>query len=897
MISFQATMPSILILILMFIGTVGVTIFLYKKERLSKPWSYLLPALRIIAIALFFSILLQPVITKKEEVPYKGIIPIIIDDSGSMSIFDSYKGREFLNLALALKLLKLEEIIDPFKSVISGIKNTSEKIKSIKESMGVINPEKPNGNKIDSLEIIKTDLKNQFLEFEKHKNANLKSDLFMYGFINNVKGKKSISLIANNFKETEIQLKELFKQSKVNSFVKKQDSLIQICEELSKNLKDIQDKYDEFLIQAKNGPYLKIVKSLKEKQRLELLKLYFKNNPEFLNTLNEKGNVKIYSLKEDGLLINRNQVNSLKANLTTTRLGSVVRNVLRQYEGSPVSSIILISDGNLNSGRTLDEVREMVKEIKVPLYNIGVGRVEQPEDLILEKISGPLSSFVDDNISLSGSVLRKGFEDQIITVQVKREDGELLKEIKLKPEKKVRSFFTISFIEKKSGLQKYITSVKSAKKEKLIKNNHKENAVHILKDPIKTLLIDEYPRWESRYANMMLKRDRRMDFKTIFLGSASKKIKQSLPKTKDDFKKYHIIILGDVNPRHFSQEQLLNLKEFVSEQGGTLLLMSGSNHMPKSYYSTILRDIFPIKQQLLDKDMKKSSRIFLELTDSGRLDSITKIGINEEETSELWKSLPQLNWIEKNSVSTEVAETSVHAKRSRHPLLIKSFAGAGKILYMGSDEFWRWRYKARWEYHHRLWGQILLWATLGRTRGNNQNVKLMTEKGLYSPDETINIKAKLITDKQKPLTKATASLFVKNSKGEIVKNIQLDEDDLISGEYRGFIKNLPEGKYTLQPNIIEFSDKNLGSLCSFEVKDLPTSEYVKLPLNEESLKKFSDIYKPLVNANDILEKVPVINESLEKINEIELWHSFWIMLLATVILGTEWQLRKRMKLL
>ena len=229
--------------------------------------------------------------------------------------------------------------------------------------------------------------------------------------------------------------------------------------------------------------------------------------------------------------------------------------------------------------------------------------------------------------------------------------------------------------------------------------------------------------------------------------------------------------------------------------------------------------------------------------------------------------------------------------------MLQAYAGLGKILYLGSDAFWRWRYRARWEYHHRFWGQIILWATLGRTTGVDKNIKLMSERAEYSPDETVSLKARILDNSGKGLLKATVSSGIYNENGKLIKNIRFSYIPNSAGEYRANIKDLPIGQYKVLPRVQEMPENDgLKAKINFQVRHLPTSEYIELSRNDEFLRRFSDHYEELMEADKIISKVPEININKNERIEYELWDNLWFIGIIAILLGLEWQLRKKNKL-
>src|SRR5439155_12012709 len=50
------------------------------------------------------------------------------------------------------------------------------------------------------------------------------------------------------------------------------------------------------------------------------------------------------------------------------------------------------------------------------------------------------------------------------------------------------------------------------------------------------------------------------------------------------------------------------------------------------------------------------------------------------------------------------------AREREQSLIVRQNYGFGRVLFVGLDSTWRWRYKVGDLYHHRFWGQTIRWA-------------------------------------------------------------------------------------------------------------------------------------------------------------------------------------------
>src|SRR5260370_624295 len=64
--------------------------------------------------------------------------------------------------------------------------------------------------------------------------------------------------------------------------------------------------------------------------------------------------------------------------------------------------------------------------------------------------------------------------------------------------------------------------------------------------------------------------------------------------------------------------------------------------------------------------------------------------------------------------------------------------GLGRVLYLGVDSTWRWRYRIGDTYHHRFWSQIIRWAA-----SDKPQTRFGTRAPVYAEGENIEVFVRL----------------------------------------------------------------------------------------------------------------------------------------------------------
>jgi hypothetical protein len=575
----------------------------------------------------------------------------------------------------------------------------------------------------------------------------------------------------------------------------------------------------------------------------------------------------------------------------------VVQDVLSRYGDEPVAALLLLTDGNSNAGKPLANARTILEERKIPLLALGIGAAQPPSDIAISRVLAPRTAFSGDIVDLDVTLHRHGYEDRPISLNV-RERGRVLSEVTVPPGDESILTVDLAFAESASGFRHYRVAAELMPGEIVPDNNRRGVSINVLTDPIKVLLVDEFPRWESRYLADMLERDKRVGVDVVFgdtLGEGTLSSGGVYPEEVAGLFRYDLIVLGDIDPKRLTLSQVSDLHSFVVHRGGTLVLMAGAEHMPADWGLTPLGAIMPVSTSPTDAQLGFDRRGIAQaqpaLQEAFAGDELLQIGRSSSASARLWGALPGLDWVRPGVTPAANAETLARTTRG-DPLLLYANAGLGKVLYLGSDSFWRWRYRARATFHRRLWSQILLWSVRGRTAGANPFVKIITDRAEYSPDEPITVKARVFDRDQRPLEGGTVSAEVFDAEGGLVRNLRFVALDGSGGEYRARVSGLPRGEFRIVPRILELADILLDVDYRFRVSDLPTNELIDLAQNETALRRFGDAYASVTDASQLLKAIPNVAVTEEYREDFELWDTIYFLLLIVILLGAEWQLRK-----
>ncbi len=411
-----------------------------------------------------------------------------------------------------------------------------------------------------------------------------------------------------------------------------------------------------------------------------------------------------------------------------TALADSIVKILESKDADRPAAIVVITDGQDNASKyTLQEAALQCHAKNVPLHIYGVGSAEGGQ-LQLKEVGGPDTLFVDDNVSIPLRWRAQGFKQGTVEISLSL-GGKVIekKKLELQTGEDLRYVmgFNVPKDPEKRESQDLVAEIEYRSGNEVFKDSLKRS-VRVVDTKIKILYIEHSPRWEFKFLQPALVRDRRIEAEFILVNASPEVAKggkpylPEFPKTRDKFfdAKYNLIIIGDVASSYFSKEQQEWIKEFVQNRGG-LIVMAGRQNMPSSYEKTPIADVLPIefKKEKFGIDSEVRTQEYPPtLTAEGQRTDWLALADTPAENMEVWqKKLLGFHWNYPVTKLKPAATALIVNPRAPKigdpgepmPVMALHAYGKGQVLWLGTDETWRWRWNYQDKYFVRLWGQII----------------------------------------------------------------------------------------------------------------------------------------------------------------------------------------------
>ena len=223
--------------------------------------------------------------------------------------------------------------------------------------------------------------------------------------------------------------------------------------------------------------------------------------------------------------------------------------------------------------------------------------------------------------------------------------------------------------------------------------------------PVRVFYVEETPRWEYRHLARLLRSDPGVEAKILLLEAEG-----ADPPTPGDLEGVDVVLLGAL-----SRAALEDAPRFVEElvrriEAGTspgYALLAG----PFGGRGTALETRLPV-ERAERHDRYPPAAPFHPQPARGRLfHPLLRLSDDRAIQRTLWcdedRGLQPLRWYDRG-VTARSGEVLLRHPEDDAALLVVDTSPT-RVIYVGTDETWRWRYLAGDRYYGRFWKQAILW--------------------------------------------------------------------------------------------------------------------------------------------------------------------------------------------
>ena len=628
-----------------------------------------------------------------------------------------------------------------------------------------------------------------------------------------------------------------------------------------------------------------------------------------------------------------------------TDLAQAIRAATAGHVRADLPGVLLVTDGVHNLAAN---VLDAVVEAGVPIYTVGAGSAKEggqagrPNVQILSA-EAPLE-VIQNNVatvavriqttgmgyaSLQAQLQEDGSDQVLVSQPLERaEQTTLVQTVQLKwtPRDTPRLEADPAL---PSRLRKLRVVVPPGPNEAATEDNAADVHVLVTEPHIRVLYVEGTMRPEYKYLHRLLETDSNVQYMGLvrvsgnrFLaqgGIAGRKL-ESLPAGPEDFAMFDVIIMGDLDRTFLTREQMAQVRQFVNNGGGLLMLGGHNSYGPGGYEGQDIEAALPVL--VGPRGSAQETTPFVpQLTAEGEAHPIFEgiagyfFGPGGRKPQDGLPKLPNLmGCVTVLAAKPGAAVLAVHPSRRNEagPLIALAVQryGAGRSAAFTADTTWKWFLPLAGmgaeSPYQQFWGQLIRWLANAETKSRKASaaVVMRVDRQALQIGQTARIIA-LVDDEAGRATRSAQVVcrVLPADKAAQEEALPLTPTDT-AGLFEASFRPQHQGQYRLVVTATDASGKALGSdelplsvaAHSAELDILARNEDLLRRIAQRSEGKYDDISRLPEVIDQIIDRQKHLAGTAPQTETLRLYNFPALFLLFVGLLTAEWILRRNWQL-
>jgi hypothetical protein len=643
--------------------------------------------------------------------------------------------------------------------------------------------------------------------------------------------------------------------------------------------------------------------ALKESPQSRLDKVQSTLSSGVLQRVQDRFQVRLYGFSaEPNRLENPTQ---LAANGSATRLGESLAGVLRETSTLPLGAVVVFSDGSDNAGGLDRTVLAEIRQKKIPIHTVGVGRTEFPRDLEIADVSLPTRVLPGSRLAARVQLRHNGLAGQKAHVSV-RDGSRILAARDVTLGAQAVQTEEVLFHSGDPGTRKLSIQVDALPGEEVTGNNQLTRVVQVLPGRRRILYVEGEPRWEFKFIRRAAEDDPSVQLITLLRTSANKFYRQGIddpkqladgfPTTAAELFQYQGLIIGTIEANFFTPSQQDLLREFVNRRGGSILFLGGRKSFSDGgWHASPLAEVLPAHLSGQPGTFHRRP-VKVALTAQGRESLLCRLEEDTEKNAARWAKLPDLADYQLTGELKPGAVALLNAQLPGSkdiPMLVVQNYGRGRSFLFATGGSWRWRMRLDHKdmAHPTFWQQFLR----SLVAGVPGPVNLASDRLIYSDDDRIRLRAEVRTKTFEPASSASLTATLTDQSGRLSR-FDLHPSADQEGVYEAQIAAPAPGSYQVEVTANSATELLGRDALVFHRED-GVAENFHPQQNRELLEKIAaetgGRYWRLEDVAKLPSEITFSEAGITTRETLDLWDMPVVFLLALLLVSTEWLLRRR----
>jgi len=624
----------------------------------------------------------------------------------------------------------------------------------------------------------------------------------------------------------------------------------------------------------------------------------------WMKQLEDRFQVRLYGFNAQAERVDK--LAELAANGNATRLGDALAGVLRETSTLPLGAVVVFTDGSDNAGSLERSVMAEIRQKKIPVHTVGVGRTEIPRDVELADVTVAERALPGSRLSARVSLRQRGLDGQRARLSV-REGGRVLasRELTLASGQSLQTE-DILFHSGDPGSRRLSISVEPLGGEEVTGNNTLTRVVQVLPGKRRILYIEGEPRWEFKFLKRAADEDASIHLVSLLRTSANKFYRQGVdgdkmladgfPASAQELFQYQALIIGTIEANFFTPAQQEIIKEFVNRRGGSVLFLGGRKSFADGgWAASPLAEILPVRLSPGTATFQRRP-VKVELTPQGRESLVCRLEEDVDKSAARWGKMPDLADYQATGELKPGAVALLNAQLAGSrsiPLLVLQNYGRGHTLVFATGGSWRWRMRQDHKdtTHASFWQQLLR-SMVAFTPGP---VTLASDRPVYADLDRVKLRAETRTKTYEPANNATVVATLASESGE-TSTFELHPSPDQEGIYEADVTAAKPGTYRVEI-VAHRNDEELGRDSLVFRREDGVAENFHPAQNRDLLEKIAQQaggrYWELEEVAKLPREISFSDAGITTRENKDLWDLPAVFLTLVGLRACEWLLRRK----